>query len=70
MLPEGNCLLNWYDPPLSTGPLEGLNDKIGAMQRRAYAYRNYEHLKERLLPLHHTKDTRQGESLGNAHPPK
>ena len=48
-------ILNWYDEPISTGPLEGINNKIGALQRRAYGYRNYEHLKQRLLTLHHTK---------------
>ena len=53
-------LLNWYDHPISTGPLEGINNKIGALQRRAYGYRNYEHIKERLLTPHHTKYTRQG----------
>jgi transposase len=53
-------LLNWYDHPISTGPLEGINNKIGALQRRAYGYRNYEHLKERLLTLHHTKYTLRG----------
>ncbi len=29
-------LLNWYDHPISTGPLEGINHKNGALQRRAY----------------------------------
>ncbi len=53
-------LLNWYDHPISTGPLEGINNKIGALQRRAYGYRNYEHIKERLLTLHHTKYALQG----------
>ena len=48
-------LLNWYDERISTGPLEGINNKIGALQRRAYGYRNYEQLKQRLLTLHHTK---------------
>lgn len=48
-------LLNWYDERISTGPLEGINNKIGALQRRAYGYRNYEHIKQRLLSLHHTK---------------
>ena len=48
-------LLNWYDEPISTGPLEGINNKIGALQRRAYGFRNYEHLKRRLLTLHHTR---------------
>lgn len=48
-------LLNWYLSPLSTGPLEGINNKIGALQRRAYGYRNYEHLKQRILTMHHAK---------------
>ncbi len=52
-------LLNWYDHPLSTGPLERTYNIIGALPRRAYSYQNYEHLKERLLTLHHTKFTLQ-----------
>jgi transposase len=48
-------LLNWYFEPISSGPLEGINNKIGALQRRAYGYRNYEHLVQRVLTLHHTK---------------
>ena len=53
-------LLNWYDHPLSTGLLEGINNKIGALQRRAYGYRNDEHLKENLLTLYDTQFMRQG----------
>ncbi|MEI8016501.1 MAG: ISL3 family transposase [Nitrospira sp.] len=53
-------LLNWYDERISTGPLEGINNKIGALQRRAYGYRNFEHFKLRLLTLHHTKFTLKG----------
>ena len=52
--------LHWYDHPLSTGPLEGIHNKIGAQQRRAYGDRNDDHLKERLLTLYHTQYTRQG----------
>ena len=48
-------LLNWYAERISSGPLEGITNKIGALQRRAYGYRNYEHLKLRILTLHHTK---------------
>ena len=53
-------LLNGYDesirvPARGCGPLEGINNKIGALQRRAYGSRNYEHLKQRLFTLHHTK---------------
>ena len=53
-------LLNWYDHPISTGPVEGTNNKIGALQRRAYGYRSYDHLKERILTIHHTKFTLVG----------
>lgn len=49
------AVLNWYDEPISTGPLEGTNNKIGWLQRRAYGYRNYAHFRERLLTLHHTR---------------
>jgi transposase len=48
-------LLNWYEEQISTGPLEGINNKIEALKRRAYGYRNYDHLQERLLTLHHAK---------------
>ncbi len=53
-------LLNWYLHPISSGPIEGINNKVGALQRRAYGYRNYEHFKQRLLTLHHTKFTLKG----------
>jgi hypothetical protein len=44
-----------YLDPFSSGPLEGINNKIGVLQRRAYGYRNYEHFKLRQLTLHYTK---------------
>ena len=53
-------LLNWYDHPISTSPLEGTNNKIGLLQRRAYGYRRYDHFKLRLLTLHHAKFTLAG----------
>jgi transposase len=53
-------LLNWYIDPISSGPIEGINNKIGALQRRAYGYRNYEHFKARILTLHHTKFSLNG----------
>ncbi len=48
-------LLAWYDYPLSTGPLEGTNNKIKLLQHRAYGYRNREHFRLRILTLHHTR---------------
>jgi len=60
LLAHKSGLLNWYDEPISTGPLEGINNKIGALQRRAYGYRNYKHLVQRLLTLHHTRFVLKG----------
>ena len=48
-------LLAWYDHPISTGPLEGTNNKIKLLQHRAYGYRNREHFRLRILTLHHTR---------------
>ena len=44
-------LLNWYDPPISTGPQEGINNKMGALQRRAYGCCNYEYLRRDSSPF-------------------
>lgn len=46
------ALLNYYDHRLSTGPLEGFNNKAQTMKRQAYGYRNREFYKLKLLTLH------------------
>jgi len=48
-------LLAWYTDPISTGPLEGVNNKIKLLQRRAYGYRDLELFKLRILSLHTTR---------------
>jgi transposase len=48
-------LLAWYDHPISTGPLEAVNNKIGTLQRRAYGYRDQEYFTLRIYGLHQTK---------------
>lgn len=48
-------LLAWYRDPISTGPLEGTNNRIKLLQRRAYGYRDFELLKLRILSLHITR---------------
>jgi transposase len=48
-------VLNYYDYRISTGPLEGTNNKIKTMQRQAYGFRNHEFLKLKILGLHETK---------------
>lgn len=48
-------LLAWYHDPISTGPLEGVNNKIKLLQRRAYGYRDLALFKLRILSLHTTR---------------
>ena len=48
-------ILNYYDYPISTGPLEGTNTKIKLLQRQAYGFRDPEFLKLKILALHKTK---------------
>jgi transposase len=45
-------LLNWYDHSISTGPLEGTNNKIKTMQRQAYGFRDQAFFKLKIYALH------------------
>jgi transposase len=48
-------ILAYYDYRISTGPLEGLNNKIQTMKRQAYGFRDHEFFKLKILGLHQTK---------------
>ena len=48
-------ILNWYDFPISNGRLEGINNKIGALQRSAYGYRDRDYFIAKLYALHLAK---------------
>jgi transposase len=48
-------ILAYYDHPISTGPLEGTNNKIKTMKRQAYGFRDPEFLKLKILGIHQTK---------------
>jgi transposase len=48
-------LMAYYDYPISTGPLEGTNNKIKTMKRQAYGYRDKEFFKLKILAAHETK---------------
>ena len=48
-------LLAWWDYPISTGPLEGTNNKIKTMQRQAYGYRDREFFELKILAIHQTR---------------
>jgi transposase len=45
-------LLAWYDYPISTGPLEAVNNKIRLLQRQAFGYRDFEFFQLKLYALH------------------
>ncbi len=46
------ALLAWYDYPISTGPLEGTNNKIQTMKRQAYGYRDQEFFRLKIHAIH------------------
>jgi transposase len=45
-------ILAYYDYPISTGPLEGTNNKIKTMQRQAYGFRDREFFILKIYALH------------------
>lgn len=48
-------ILAYYDHPITTGPLEGTNNKIKTLKRQAYGFRDHEFFKLRILGRHETK---------------
>lgn len=48
-------ILAWYDYPISTGPLEGTNNKIKTLKRQAYGFRDYEFFKLKILAIHEAR---------------
>jgi transposase len=48
-------LLAYYDVRISSGPMEGTNNKIKAMKRQAYGFRDREFFKLRILAIHETR---------------
>jgi transposase len=56
---EGYCtgILNWYDDPISSGPMEGINNRIGSLQSMAYGYRDNGYLVAELYALHLAKSS-------------
>lgn len=48
-------ILNWYDHPISSGRMEGTNNKIKVLKRMAYGYRDIDFFKLRILAIHEAK---------------
>jgi len=50
-----NGLLAYHDYRISTGPLEGTNNKIKTMKRQAYGFRDQEFFKLKIMALHRSR---------------
>ena len=48
-------ILAWYDHSISSGPMEGTNNKIKTMKLQAYGYRDHEFFKLRIMGIHEAK---------------
>ena len=48
-------ILAYYNYPISTGPLEGTNTKIKALQRQAYGFRDRAFYKLKILGIHESQ---------------
>jgi transposase len=48
-------ILAWYNFNISTGPLEGTNNKIKTMQRQAYGYRDMDFFKLKIYAIHESR---------------
>ena len=51
-------ILAWYDCSISTGKVEGINNKIKVMKRTAYGFRDEKYFRLRLFALHDCRITR------------
>jgi transposase len=48
-------LLAYYDAMITSGPMEGTNNKIKTMKRQAYGFRDQEFFKLKILAIHESK---------------
>ena len=53
-------LLAYYDVMITSGPMEGTNNKIKTMKRQAYGFRDREFFKLKILAIHESKYERVG----------
>ena len=68
MLTHARQILSYFDYPISSGIMEGINNKIGRLTRMAYGYRDVEFLHLRIYALHESKDILTGTCLPHQRP--
>jgi len=55
LLAHRTGILNWFEYRISTGPLEGFNNKIKVLKRKAYGYRDMEYFALKIYALHENR---------------
>lgn len=55
LLAHADGILAWYDYPISTGPLEGTNNKLKTLNRQHYGLRDADFFTLKLYQLHEAK---------------
>jgi transposase len=60
LLTHARQILSYFDHPISSGIMEGINNKIGRLTRMAYGYRDIDFLHLRIYALHESKDILTG----------
>lgn len=55
LLAHRSGIFNWFNHQISTGPLEGMNNKIKVLKRKAYGYRDMEYFKLKIYNIHTQK---------------
>ena len=48
-------ILNWYTWPISTGPLEGTNNKVRSLNKRACEVRDLDYFRLKIEAMHLAK---------------
>jgi transposase len=49
-------ILNWYDFPVNSGRIEGINNKIKVMKRKAYGYNDLNFFKLLIMAILSSRD--------------
>ncbi len=68
LLAHRRGILAWYDCHISTGKVEGINNKIKVMKRNAYGFRDDRYFTLRLYALHDCRITRNVGWTQKVHP--
>ena len=60
LTPLKQGLLSYFDYRISSGPMEGMNNKVKTVQRQSHGMRDQEYFRLPLYSLHETKDAFAG----------